>query len=204
MSYEAKMLYELEMPSREDVEQALLISLFKHGGVIKEFGSTEEIVSELADYFNLTERQRSAYLETIYRKENRLKKSSLWHRLLFRAADSLAREKLITRPTQTIKLIDKKGWMLTENGIDEAIKILNIPEYQKDKLTTKTYEVQRIAQKLKEAHQPKNYNPIDVGWFTLLDDYRVEISSEIDSIPSHYGKIFECPFLTITDNHRRI
>jgi len=91
MSYEGKMLKELNMPLRKEVEQALLKALFRHNGVIKEFGSGEEIVDEIADDFKLNEEQRTTFLETVYRKENRVKKSLLWHRLLFRAADSLSK-----------------------------------------------------------------------------------------------------------------
>ena len=107
MSYESKMLEDLRMPTRKEVEQALLRSLFNNNGVIREFGANERIVEEIADEFGLSEEQRTAYLETIYRKENRVKKSYLWHRLLFRAADSLAKEKLVSRPTQTIFLTNK-------------------------------------------------------------------------------------------------
>jgi hypothetical protein len=89
-SYEGAMLAQLAMPSRQQVEQALLRALLRHGGVVKEFATGEAIVNELADECALTKLQSSAYLETIYRKQNRLKKSNLWHRLLFRAADSLA------------------------------------------------------------------------------------------------------------------
>ena len=121
------MLEERAMPTRNEVGQALLLSLFRHGGVIKEFGAKEGIVDEIATSFALTERQRAAFLQTIYRKENRVKKAFLWHRLLFRAADSLAREKLVSRPTQTIHLTNKKEWMLTEKGFDEALKLSNIP-----------------------------------------------------------------------------
>lgn len=39
------------MPVRNEVEEVLLIALFKHNGVIKEFGSSEEIVAEIADDF---------------------------------------------------------------------------------------------------------------------------------------------------------
>jgi hypothetical protein len=46
MSYEGKMLEQLAMPTRLLVEQMLLRTLLKHGGVIKEFGSGEEIVSK--------------------------------------------------------------------------------------------------------------------------------------------------------------
>lgn len=161
MSYEGKMLEQLKMPSKQEVEQALLISLFKHNGVIKEFGSGEEIVDEIASEFHLSKKQRNANLETVYKKENRVKRSSLWHRLLFRAADSLAREKLVSRPTQTIQLTNKKEWMLTEAGFDEALKLLNIPKTQKEFLTTKSFEVQKIIKKLIETPRPDNYNPFD-------------------------------------------
>ncbi len=161
MSYEGKMLEDLKMPSRKEVEQALLISLFKHNGVIKEFGTGEEIVNEIADDFTLTEEQRDAYLETIYRKENRVKRSSLWNRLLFRAADNLAKEKIVCRPSQTFILTNKKEWMLTETGFDEALKLLHIPQEQKDNLPVKSYEVQKVINKLTEAPRPIDYFPID-------------------------------------------
>jgi hypothetical protein len=77
MSYEGKMLEQFAMPTQSEVEQALLRALLKHGGVIKEFGSGQEIVDEIANDFGLNENQRSAFLETIYRKENRVKKSLL-------------------------------------------------------------------------------------------------------------------------------
>lgn len=161
MSYEGKMLEQLKMPSKHEVEQALLISLFRHNGVIREFGSGEEIVNEIANDFHLSEEQRDAYLETIYRKEDRVKRSSLWHRLLFRAADGLAKEKLVSRPTQTIQLTDKKEWMLTENGFDEALRLLNIPKEKKEFLPTKSFEVQKIVKKLIESTRPENYIPFD-------------------------------------------
>jgi hypothetical protein len=62
MSYESEMLKQLGMPSRKVVEQALLRSLLKHDGVVKEFGGSEEIVEEIAHEFHLTEVQRSAIL----------------------------------------------------------------------------------------------------------------------------------------------
>jgi hypothetical protein len=43
-SYERKMLEDLKMPTRREVEQALLKSLFNNNGVIKEFGACEKIV----------------------------------------------------------------------------------------------------------------------------------------------------------------
>jgi len=161
MSYESKMFEKFAMPTRKQVEQALLHALLKHGGVIKEFGSGQEIVNEIANDFNLNEHQRSAFLQTVYRKENRVKKSLLWHRLLFRAADSLAKEKLVSRPTQTFQLTKKNEWMLTEKGFDEALKLSNIPTERKNFLPTKSYEVQKIVKKLKESPRPENYNPFD-------------------------------------------
>jgi len=274
MSYEGKMLADLKMPTRKEVEQALLKSLFCHNGVIKEFGVGEEIVNEIADDFDLTLEQRTAFLQTIYRKENRIKKSLLWHRLLFRAADSLAREKFVSRPTQTILLTNKKEWMLTEDGFDKALKLLNIPASKKDFLPTKSYEVQKIVKKLNETLRPKDYNPFDkekkvikttreaairtrgfrqavieaynykcavcgmqinspdglsweveaahivphsykgkddilngvalcrlhhwafdVGWFTLQDNFNVQVSSKISTLPSHFGLIGDYDFI---------
>lgn len=161
MSYEGKMLKDLKMPLRQEVEQALLISLFEHNGVIKEFGTGEDIVDEVAINFNLSEEQKNAYLETIYKKENRIKRSSLWHRLLFRAADNLAKEELVSRPTKTFLLTNKKEWMLTEKGYDAALKILRIPKEQKDILSIKSYEVQKIVKKLIDTPRPLNYYPLE-------------------------------------------
>ena len=84
------MLQQLAIPTREEVRQELLRTLLKHGGVVKELAARQQVVDELAGRFQLTEGRRAAALETIYRKQNRLKKALLWHRLLFRAADSLA------------------------------------------------------------------------------------------------------------------
>lgn len=161
MSYEKQMLQQLRMPSRPEVENALLKSLFKHNGVIKEFGAGEEIVEEIANDFNLSEEQRAAYLETVYKKENRVKKSFLWHRLLFRAADSLAKKKLISRPNQTILLTSKKEWMLTEEGYDLVLQLLKIPLSQKEFLPVKSYEVQKVIQKFKDQERPENYTPFE-------------------------------------------
>ena len=268
MSYESETLKALKMPDRKDVEEALLIALFRHNGVIKEFGSKEEIVTEIADNFGLNYEQRSAYLETFYRKEKRVKKSSLWHRLLFRAADSLSKEKLVSRPTKTLKLTRKREWMLTEAGFDAVLELLNIPESEKYFLPTKSFEIQKVVKKLHEAKRPIDYNPFykkkkiieverkttlrargfrhavieaydyrcavcglkiyspntlsweveaahivphgvngkddiwnglalchlhhwafDVGWFTLLDNYIVQISSLVDFLPMGFGKV---------------
>lgn len=268
MSYERKMLEQLAMPDRKQVEQTLLRALLKHGGVIKEFGSGQEIVDEIADEFGLNESQRIAFLETIYLKENRVKKSLLWHRLLFRAADSLAKENMVSRPTQTLRLTNRKEWMLTEKGFDEALKLCDIPTYRKDFLPTKSYEVQKIVKKLTDSPRTENYDPFDkgkkitrttkesalrhrgfrqavieaygcrcavcglkiqspdslsweveaahivpnrvrgrddicngialchlhhwafdVGWFTLRDDYKVQVSPQVNGLPSDFGKI---------------
>ena len=161
MSYESEMLERFNMPKRQQVEQALLKALLKYGGVIKEFSPRQEIVDEIANDFGLNERQRSAFLQTVYRKENRPKKAYLWHRLLFRAADSLAKEKLVSRPTQTLHLTKKKEWMLTEKGFDEVLKISNIPFARKNFLPTKSYEVHKLVKKLSECPRPENYNPFN-------------------------------------------
>jgi precorrin-6B methylase 1 len=81
MSYESKMLEDYKMPTRKEVEQALLRTLFKHNGIIKEFTSGEEIVNEIANEFNLNENQRVTVLERIYYKENRIVKTPLWFTL---------------------------------------------------------------------------------------------------------------------------
>jgi hypothetical protein len=68
MSYERRTLEQLAMPTRTQVRHALLRTLLKHGGVVKEFGAGQQVVDEIADHFQLTEAQRTAALETIYRK----------------------------------------------------------------------------------------------------------------------------------------
>lgn len=161
MSYEGQMLQDLKMPTRKEVEEALLITLFNHNGTIKEFATGEEIVDEIANKFSLNEGQRNTVLERIYRKENRIVKTPLWHRLLYRAADSLAKEKLVSRPKSTIILTMKKEWMLTEGGFDKALKLLNIPQSQKEFLPTKTFEVQKMVKKLVETPRPDNYTPFN-------------------------------------------
>lgn len=149
------------MPKRQEVEQALLQALLEHGGTIREFASGQEIVDEIANEFDLSEEQRSAFLKTVYRKENRTKKSLLWHRLLFRAADSLAKDKLVSRPTQTQKLTKKREWMLTEKGLDRTLKLSNISVTRKDFLPITSYEVQKVTNKLFETQRPKNYTPFE-------------------------------------------
>jgi hypothetical protein len=163
MSYERQMLQELEMPSRQEVEFALLRALFHHGGTIKEFTSGEDIVEELANNFHLSKEQRNANLITTYRKENRLKKSNLWHRLLFRAADALSKEKLVSRPSQTLELNDRKEWMLTEEGFDKVLNHLRIPLTQKENLHIKSVEVQRVVRRMINKERPINYSPFDTN-----------------------------------------
>ncbi len=272
------------MPTRKQVEHALLRALLKHGGVIKEFGSGQEIVDEIAGDFRLDERQRLAFLQTIYRKENRVKKSFLWHRLLFRAADSLAKEKLVSRPMQTLQLTNKREWMLTEKGLDEALRLSDIPIEQKNFLPIKSYEVQKFVKKIKESPRPKNYDPFDsgkkvvkltrqsvlrnrgfrqavieaysykcavcglkihspsgmlweveathivpnnffgrddiwnglalcrlhhwafdVGWFTLREDFTVEVSSQVHSLPPDFGRLGNYEFVrTLSKKTRKI
>jgi hypothetical protein len=164
------MMFDYAMPTRKQVEEALLKSLLKHNGVIKEFNSDEKIVNEIANKFNLNDNQRTVALERIYHKENRIVKSPLWHRLLFRAADALAKEKLVSRPTTTIHLTNKREWMLTESGYDKALELMNIPISKKEILQTKSYEVQKIVKKLIETKKPENYDPFDKTKKT----YRIE------------------------------
>jgi hypothetical protein len=161
VSYESRMLGQLAMPTRTQVGRALLRILLKHGGVVKEFGAGQEVVDQLADEFQLNRSQRTATLETVYRKEDRVKKSLLWHRLLFRAADLLASEGLVSRPTQTVQLTGKREWMLTEKGFDEALRILDMPTTAKESLPTKSYEVQKVVKKLLETPRRENYQPFD-------------------------------------------
>jgi len=161
MSYERTMLEQLAMPTRNEVRHELLRTLLKHGGVVKEFAAGEQVVDEIARQFGLTDAQRTAALETIYRKQNRVKKSLLWHRLLFRAADSLAHDGLVSRPTETLQLTGHREWMLTEKGIDRALRISRIPTTKKDFIPVKTFEVQKVVNKLLKTQRPTSYQPFD-------------------------------------------
>lgn len=162
MSYESEMLAKFAMPTQSVVEQTLLRALLRHGGVIKEFGDGEDIVDEMAAEFGLNKAQRSAVLETVYRKENRVKRASLWHRLLFRAAAELARKRLVSRPTQTVVLTDKREWMLTEEGYDRALALSGIPIADKETLPIKSYEVEKVVNTLREASLEKPFDPFDL------------------------------------------
>lgn len=163
MSYEGDMLRELSMPSRDLVEEALLTTLLRNNGVIKEFASGQDMVDEIADRFRLNDSQRQAVLTRIYRKENRTVESSLWHRLLFRAADSLAKQGLVSRPTATLQLTNKREWMLTELGFDKALELMNMPQAQKELLPVKSFEVQKIVKRISNLPRPEVYNPFDTN-----------------------------------------
>lgn len=73
MSYEGRMLEELKMPSREEVEKALLAALFKHKGVIKEFGSGEEIVDEISEDFVFRNNSEQPIYKRFIRRKTELK-----------------------------------------------------------------------------------------------------------------------------------
>jgi hypothetical protein len=162
MSYEGELLKKMAMPLKQEVEKELLKTLFRHNGVVKEFSVGEEIINEIADILSLSEEQRIIPLERIYKKENRIVKTPLWHRLLFRAANSLSKDNLIIRPSVTWKLTNKKEWMLTENGFDKALALLNIPIDQKDRLLIKSYEVEKEIKKLTDKPAPNDYNPVGI------------------------------------------
>jgi hypothetical protein len=161
MSYEGQMLENLRMPSRADVEVNILKALLRHRGVLKEFASGVDIVDEIADEFALTEQQRTATLERIYRKENRTVHSLLWHRLLFRAADSLAKSGLVSRPTATLQLSGRREWMLTEKGFDDALRLEGKEELRKEELGVRSFEVQKEVKNIISAPRPRNYDPVE-------------------------------------------
>jgi len=161
ISYERNMLEMLAMPARQEVKNAIIKTLFRHNGSIKEFAVGEAIVTEIADLFSLNKDQRETVLERIYRKENRIVKTPLWHRLLYRAANELAKENLVTKPTDTILLTNKKEWLLTEKGIDRALELLNISFVQKETLPTQSFEIQKEVKRIKEKERPENYIPFE-------------------------------------------
>jgi hypothetical protein len=160
MSYEGQMLEDLRMPSKVEVETHILKALLRHRGVLKEFASGVDIVDEIADEFALTQQQRTATLERIYRKENRTVHSLLWHRLLFRAADSLAKSGLVSRPTATLQLSSNREWMLTEKGFDEVLK-LEGKLLSKEELGVRSFEVQKEVKKIISAPRPTDYDPVE-------------------------------------------
>ncbi len=161
MSYEGEMLEKLGMPSKAEVEVRILTALLRHRGVLKEFASGADIVDEIADEFSLNEEQRSATLDRIYRKENRMAHSLLWHRLLFRAADSLAKSGLVSRPTATLQLSGKKEWMLTEKGLDQVLRMEGRQHIDKEQLGVRSFEVQKVVKKIIQTPRPISYDPIE-------------------------------------------
>lgn len=68
---------------------------------------------------------------------------------------------MVSNPSVTFNLTNRKEWMLTENGFDEALKLLNIPKEQKEVLPIRSYEVQKVVNKLIKAERPVNYHPIE-------------------------------------------
>jgi len=74
---------------------------------------------------------------------------------------SIAKEQLISRPTETFELTQRKEWMLTEDGFEKALKLLNIPSDAQETLRVKSYEVQELVNKIKIAEHPKTYNPFE-------------------------------------------
>lgn len=148
------------MPSRAAVETRVLKALLRHRGVLKEFAKDAAIVNELADEFALNQQQKTATLERIYRKENRIVQSLLWLRLLFRAADTLAKLGLVSRPTATFKLSGKREWMLTEKGFDEALRLEGRQDLKKETLGVRSFEVQRAVKTIVSTPRPDSYDPV--------------------------------------------
>lgn len=155
------MLEDLRMPSKAEMELHILKALLRHRGVLKEFASGIDIVDEIADEFALTPQQRTATLERIYRKENRTVHSLLWHRLLFRAADSLAKSGLVSRPTTTLQLSGRREWMLTEKGFDEVLRLEGKETLDKNELGVRSFEVQKEVKKITSTPRPTDYDPIE-------------------------------------------
>lgn len=162
ISYEKETFTKLNLPSREKVVDALLSVILRNRGTVKEFGSgAQEITDEIADCLNLNNQQRTYKMKTIVRKEGRLKTFPAWNRLLFRAADQAAKLGLVTRPTLTMRLTGKREWMLTEKGIDAALRISG-RKFKKENLPVSTYEVEKLKKQIEFAKCPSNYIPIDL------------------------------------------
>lgn len=164
MSYESRVFRELSLPDKEKLIPILLTALIQHGGAVKEFGSgDQEFSDEIAGELKLTREQRITTMQTLVRKENRIKKFPAWNRLLFRAADLAAKRELLSRPKDTEKLTGKREWMLTEKGMNKALRLASIGTTQKMVLPTTTYEVQKVKKKLFETPKPVRYDPVDEG-----------------------------------------
>ena len=175
MSYEKNMLEKLAMPAKQEVKKAIIKTLFTHNGCIKEFTSGESIVSEIADLFSLNNEQRKATLERIYRKENRIVKTPLWHRLLYRSAEELAKEHYITRPGDTFTITKKREWLLTEKGIDYALKLLNLLPAKKESFLIPSAEILKEIKLIKETAYPQDYIPFETT-------QKLKISKKIENI----------------------
>ncbi|MCL5266607.1 MAG: HNH endonuclease [Bacteroidetes bacterium] len=100
-------------------------------------------------------------MSTIVRKEQRLKTFPAWHRLLFRSADIASKDGLLSHPKDTVRLLGARQWMLTERGIDKALKLSGIPIEQKSELPVVTYEVERVKKEIEAGKRQKDYDPID-------------------------------------------
>jgi len=162
MSYESRTFEQLALPRKEKVIHAMLSGLLRHNGVVSEFGSgNQKFSDEVADELGLTANQRSGLMQTIVRKEGRTKTFPAWHRLLYRAAAQAANQGFLSHPSQTFKLTQKKEWMLTERGFDHALKLSEIPLTEKSNLPIKSYEVQKIINKMKQLERKEDYDPID-------------------------------------------
>ncbi|MDR0639416.1 MAG: HNH endonuclease [Spirochaetaceae bacterium] len=109
----------------------------------------------------MNKEQRETVLERTYQKEDRIVKTPLWHRLLYRAADRLAQEKLVMRPTDTLSLTNKKEWMLTEKGVDYAMRLLQIPSARKENIPVKSFEMQKEIKRIVETPCPDDYVPFE-------------------------------------------
>lgn len=155
MSYKSRNFQELSLPDKEKLIPILLAALFQRGGAVKEFGSgDQEFSDEIADELTLTREQRLTTMQTLVRKENRIKKFPTWNRLLFRAADLAAQRGLLSRPKDTEKLTGKREWMLTEKGMNKALRLSRIAPTHKMILPTRTYEVQKVKKRLFETSKP--------------------------------------------------
>ena len=281
MSYEVEMMLKFKMPERSDVEEATLVALFNSNGVLKEFSELQDIVDKIALHFKLNSEQKRANLETIYKKENRVKRSSLWHRLLFRAADRLANASYISRPKDTFLVTNNREWVLTEKGYNKVLALKNMKKAQKEVLRIKSLEVETTSKEMQNAKCPDNYSPFepkpsekishvkksirkrcfrqaileayghkcsvcgfklyspdmkiwevqaahiipsgnygkddiwnglslchthhwafDVGWFTILSNFMIKLSSKIDRLNDNFGKIFNSEILRNLENRK--
>lgn len=104
--------------------------------------------------------ERSKWKQSFVRKVGS-RDFRVWNRLLFRSADFAAKQGLLARPKETLKLTGIGEWMLTERGIDQALHSTRVPVVRKQELPVVTYEVQQIKNKLEKAERLKSYIPVD-------------------------------------------